>query len=736
MPRRGPGPSTGLRAAIRDLGPTATTAAVAASGPPRTWRRRATSPARSGGRPAAVEAPRKYVVANGYGADPACGTDRYLLETDPYAVIEGAAIAAFAIGATEAIIAVRAEDAEAIRRLETAIGAAEDAGVIGPDAFGQGRDLTVTVRTVQGAYMLGEETVLLKALEGKRGQPEQRPPHPAERGLWGMPTVVHNVQTLACLGWIIRHGPEAFAATGVAGSPGTILVGVRTPSGDGIAEVPLGTTASRHRGARRGPAGRPLDQGRARRWSVGRPAAGRPRSTPRTASRRCATPGAHIGSGSVVVADDRACVVDLARLLTRFCAGEACGKTIPCRIGTRRLVEIADRVDRRPAAPDRPRAAGRPLGRHRRLRAVRPRAPDDPPAPERDAILPSGTRRARPAQFLPRRRLPPDRGGGRCDLIRRPMADLLTRPDSRPAPEPESLADRLLDTRSPQRPQSSPTHPRRGGRPRHRGVRGPDDPRGLPRQRHRDPDALLRAQAARLRRLPDVRGRGRGRGHAADLVLADVRAGDEDPDPDRGGPPPPPDQPGAHLQRPQRLLPAAVPEQVPEPHRHPGLPEGQRRGRLAREHPDLQAHDPVPVRARPGLPGPVRGALPPRRGRRGDRHPRQPPLRRRPGPQGDARRRRRPTPAVRAPGRVRSPRRGHRFRSRPAWRRPSTCSCPVTTSRSSSATRHRAGCSATGSPSTGSPRSRCSRRSTSRSPGSAARSSATRVSAPISRSTT
>ena len=174
---------------------------------------------------------------------------------------------------------------------------------------------------------------------------------------------------------------------------------------------------------------------------------------------------------------------------------------------------------------------------------------------------------------------------------------------------------------------------------------------------------MLRAQAARLRRLPDVRGRGRGRGAPADLLLAPVRAGDEGPDPDRGAAPAPADQPRADLLRPQRLLPAALPEQVPEPHRHPGLPQGERRGRLARVGPDLQADDPVPQRARPGLPGAVRGALPARRGRRGDRHPRQPPLRRRPGPQGDARRRRRPADPVRAPGPVRATGRRDRLRA-------------------------------------------------------------------------
>jgi NADH:ubiquinone oxidoreductase subunit F (NADH-binding) len=274
------------------------------------------------------------------------------MEHDPFAVVEGTAIAAFAIGATDAIIAVRAEATETVRRLEAAIGAAEEAGFLGFDVLGSGHDLTMTVRTVQGAYMLGEETVLLKALEGKRGQPEQRPPYPAERGLNDMPTVVNNVQTLAAVPWIVRRGAEAFAAIGAGHARGTLLVQVRTPAGDGIAEVPLGTPLREIVAL-----GGALARGRSvRALLIGGPSGGllppdlldMPYDfEPLRAA------GAHIGSGSVVVADDRACVVDLARLLTRFCASEACGKTIPCRIGTRRLVEIADRViDGRPRPTD------------------------------------------------------------------------------------------------------------------------------------------------------------------------------------------------------------------------------------------------------------------------------------------------------------------------------------------------------------------------------------------------
>lgn len=341
----------GLRRAIRNFGSTATIAAIAASG--LQGRGGAGFPAGDKWRAAAAtDAARRYVVINGYGADPATGTDRYLLEHDPFAVIEGAAIAAFAIGATEAIIAVRTEATEAIRRLESAIGSAEEAGFVGFDVFGSGHDITVTVRPVQGAYMLGEETVLLKALEGKRGQPEQRPPHPAVTGLFGMPTLVHNVQTIAAVPWIIRNGAAAYVATGTPDNPGTILVQVRTPAGDGIAEVPLGTPLRDIVKL-----GGKLPPGRSiKAVLVGGPSGGLLPpdilDTPYTFEALRAV-GAHVGSGSVVVADDRACVVDLARILTRFCAGEACGKTIPCRIGTKRLVEIADRVvDGRPRPTD------------------------------------------------------------------------------------------------------------------------------------------------------------------------------------------------------------------------------------------------------------------------------------------------------------------------------------------------------------------------------------------------
>jgi NADH:ubiquinone oxidoreductase subunit F (NADH-binding) len=334
-----------LKTAVRAMTPAQVIASIAGSG--LRGRGGAGFPAGEKWQAAAsAEGRQKYVVANGYGADPAVQVDRTLLELDPYAVIEGTVIAAWAIGATEAFIAVRAEATEAIRRLAAALAAAEEAGFVGPDVLDSGWGLRVEIRPVQGAYLLGEETVLLKALEGRRGQPEQRPPHPTERGLFGRPTVVHNVQTLAAVPWIVKHGAEAYAAIGSKGSPGTILVQLRGPAGAGIAEVPLGTPLRELVGLIGGTAG-PGGAHPLKALLVGGPSGGLLPpdllDTPYEFDALRAA-GAHVGSGSIVVADDRACVVDLARLLTRFCADQACGKTIPCRIGTRRLSEIADRI--------------------------------------------------------------------------------------------------------------------------------------------------------------------------------------------------------------------------------------------------------------------------------------------------------------------------------------------------------------------------------------------------------
>lgn len=331
----------GLKRAVRDLGATGTIATIAASG----LRGRGGAGFPTGEKwRAAADRPvgQKYVIANGYGADPAVQSDAALLAADPWSVIEGLAIAAFAVGATDAILAVRGEDTALVTMLEGAVIAAEEAGFLGDDAAGSGHRISVTVRPVQGAYMLGEETVLIRALEGKRGQPDQRPPYPTEKGLFDRPTVVNNVQTLAAVPWIVVNGGDVYATIGAKASPGTVLVQLRGPLGAGIAEVPLGTPLRDLVQLVGGTGSRPLKA-----LLVGGPTGGiLPPDDLGTPYRydSLAEAGAHMGSGSVVIADDRACIVDLARLLTRFSADAACGKSIPCRIGLRRLCEIGDRI--------------------------------------------------------------------------------------------------------------------------------------------------------------------------------------------------------------------------------------------------------------------------------------------------------------------------------------------------------------------------------------------------------
>jgi NADH:ubiquinone oxidoreductase subunit F (NADH-binding) len=330
-----------LRTVVRDLGATGTIATIAASG----LRDRGGAGRLTGEKwraAASRETSQRYVVANAYDADPGVSASAALLAADPWVVIEGLAIAAFATGATEAILALGADDQALVTLLEGAVLAAEEAGFLGDDVLGAGRRVTMSVRPVQGAYMLGEETVLLKALEGRRGQPEQQPPYTTERGLWDKPTVVDDVQVLAAVPWIIREGAERFATIGAGSGPGTVLVSLRGPEGAGIAEVPLGTPLRALVDLAGGSGQRPLKA-----LLVGGPTGGiLPADLLDTpyAPGALREAGAHIGSGSVVIADDRACVVDLARLLTRFAADQACGKTIPCRIGLRRLAEIGDRI--------------------------------------------------------------------------------------------------------------------------------------------------------------------------------------------------------------------------------------------------------------------------------------------------------------------------------------------------------------------------------------------------------
>ncbi|MFI5291960.1 MAG: NADH-ubiquinone oxidoreductase-F iron-sulfur binding region domain-containing protein [Candidatus Limnocylindrales bacterium] len=328
------------RTAAADLGPEALIRLVGESG----LRGRG-----GGGYPTAAKwrtcraqpSPTRYVVANGYEADPGSATDRTLMASDPHGVLEGVALAAYAVGARRAIVAVRADATVAIRRLAAALREAEEAGLIGSDGLARGFDIHIELRELQGAFVVGEETVLLRAIEGKRAMPDQRPPYPAERGLWDEPTVVNNVATLAAVPWIVTNGAGAFRKLGAAEEPGTTLVhvsgAVKEP---GILEVPTGTTLKAIIKAAGGATGT------TKAILVGGPSGGfLPADALSTAYGRAALheAGAIVGSGSILVVDQSACIVELATMLERFMSDESCGKCIPCRIGTRRLVEIGER---------------------------------------------------------------------------------------------------------------------------------------------------------------------------------------------------------------------------------------------------------------------------------------------------------------------------------------------------------------------------------------------------------
>ena len=303
----------------------------------------------------AQASPVRYAVANGYEADPGSAVDRTLMELDPHAVLEGLALAAYAVGAREAFLAVRADYGLAVERLQAAVDQADEAGYIGTNAMDAGFDLVIEVRPLRGAAIIGEETALLRALEGRRAMPDQRPPHPEVRGLFGKPTVVHSVETLAAVPWIVQHGPAAFASLERNGCTGTKLVQLSGAVREaGIAEIPLGTPL-REIVERVG--GGPPEGSTLKAVLVGGPAGGflppDLLDTPLDPAALRAV-GAILGSGSITVLDQRACIVDAGRVLERYMSDEACGKCIPCRIGTLRLYEIADRITTgRPRPTDR-----------------------------------------------------------------------------------------------------------------------------------------------------------------------------------------------------------------------------------------------------------------------------------------------------------------------------------------------------------------------------------------------
>ena len=287
-------------------------------------------------------ADRKVVVANLMAADPSALGDRALAEGNPHLVIEGLLIAAYAVGAAEAIIAVRRDWTLAIERLRAAASDATEARLAGYLVLGTDVSIQLSVWEGSGAYVAGEETALISALAGDRGMPVIRPPFPATSGLGGSPTVVQNAETLAHAAWIIAHSAEAFASVGSESTRGTKLVTVMGRVAEpGLVEVPFGTPLIELLGMAGG------GTGATKALFIGGPGGGAIDAGSLTMPYDYETleaEGAIIGSGSVLVTDSQTCMVDTARFFIDFSAREACGKAVPCRIGTKRLVEAMDRI--------------------------------------------------------------------------------------------------------------------------------------------------------------------------------------------------------------------------------------------------------------------------------------------------------------------------------------------------------------------------------------------------------
>lgn len=289
--------------------------------------------------------PTKYVICNGDEGDPGAFMDRMILESFPFRVIEGLAIAAVAVGAREGIFYIRHEYPLAVKRVRAAIAELEKRGWLGERLLGAGTSFQLSVFEGAGAFVCGEETALIASIEGQRGMPKLRPPFPAQEGLWGRPTLINNVETLAMVPWIIRNGTEKFAAIGTAKSKGTKVFALAGKiRRGGLIEIPMGTTI---REIVEEIGGGAADGRRFKAVQIGGPSGG---CVP---ARLADTPvdfeslrdvGAIMGSGGLVVLDDSTCMVDIARYFLQFTQDQSCGKCTFCRIGTKRMLDLLDRL--------------------------------------------------------------------------------------------------------------------------------------------------------------------------------------------------------------------------------------------------------------------------------------------------------------------------------------------------------------------------------------------------------
>ena len=287
----------------------------------------------------------KYLVCNADEGDPGAFMDRSVLEGDPHSLIEGMIIGGYAMGATQGVIYCRAEYPLAIKRLEIAMAQAREKGFLGKDIFGSGFDFDIYIKAGAGAFVCGEETALIASLEGERGMPRLKPPFPAAKGFWQKPTDINNVETLANVPWIIYNGGAAFGAMGTEKSKGTKVFALGGKiAHTGLVEIPMGTTLREVVEEIGGgiPNGKKFKAAQ-----TGGPSGGcipaEHFDVPIDYDNLIAL-GSMMGSGGLIVMDEDNCMVDIAKFFLEFTVDESCGKCTPCRIGTKRLLEILDKI--------------------------------------------------------------------------------------------------------------------------------------------------------------------------------------------------------------------------------------------------------------------------------------------------------------------------------------------------------------------------------------------------------
>lgn len=287
----------------------------------------------------------KYIICNGDEGDPGAFMDRSVMEGDPHSVLEGMLIAGYAIGAQEGIIYVRAEYPLAVKHLDTAIQQAESRGFLGKRILGSAFSFTISLKLGAGAFVCGEETALIASVEGRRGMPRLRPPFPAVQGLWNKPTNINNVETYANIPWIILNGAKAFSALGTEKSKGTKVFALAGKiKRGGMVEVPMGMSL---RDVIYKIGGGIKNDRQFKAVQLGGPSGGCiPASlldTPVDYDSLTET-GAIMGSGGMVVMDDKTCMVDVAKFFLKFTQEESCGKCTFCRLGTKRMLEILEKI--------------------------------------------------------------------------------------------------------------------------------------------------------------------------------------------------------------------------------------------------------------------------------------------------------------------------------------------------------------------------------------------------------